>query len=113
MRNVTGKGGFKKGQSGNPAGRKVEKYTAELRDMCRSKSVEWFQRLDDIIQNKFTDVPYSVQAACIRIGFEFGFGKPTQNIHVSEAPTEVRKMSLSELEEKVLSRRAGADGKKK
>ena len=27
MGNVTGKGGFKKGQSGNPAGRKVEKYT--------------------------------------------------------------------------------------
>lgn len=74
--NPTGKGGFKKGKSGNPAGR--PKVIGELRDLAREHTMPALQTLIDVAANKGEAGSARVSAANAIL--DRGYGKPSQEV---------------------------------
>ena len=84
MTNPTGKGGFKRGQSGNPGGR--PKLPADIREAFKAKAPEALEVLERCLQSN--DDRIAMQAA--QAILDRGYGRPhqTQSIdaNISEAP---------------------------
>ncbi len=84
MANHTGKGCFKKGESGNPGGRR--KLPAEMREMFQAKAPEAFEVLCKHLHA--SDPRVSVSAATQIL--DRAYGRPVQSIDVSEDGPTVR-----------------------
>lgn len=79
MSNPTGKGGFRKGQSGCPGGR--PKKDNELVKLAKAKTPEAFKRVLELL-NSHED---NVSLGAAKTIFEYGFGKPRQEMDLSNS----------------------------
>jgi len=77
MGNTTGKGGFVKGQSGNPGGRPKEDN--ELKALAKAKTPDAFKRLVELLKSD----DESIQLGAVKTIFEYGWGKPKQEMEVT------------------------------
>lgn len=77
MGNPTGKGGFSKGVSGNKGGR--PKKDNELVKLAKKHTPEAFKRILELIHSDED----SVCMGAAKTVFEYGFGKPRQEVDVS------------------------------
>ena len=84
MTNPTGKGGFQKGESGNPGGR--PKLPAEMREMFQTKAPEAFEVLCKHLHA--TDPRVSVSAATQIL--DRAYGRPVQSIDANINDDPVR-----------------------
>ena len=84
MANHTGKGCFKKGQSGNPGGR--PKLPAEIREMFQAKAPEAFEVLSRHLQS--SDAKVAIAAATQIL--DRAYGRPVQSIDASINDDPVR-----------------------
>lgn len=71
-------GRFQKGQSGNPGGR--AKKDNDLVILAKSKTKEAFKELLALLESTGKE---DIKLACIKTMFEYGFGKPRQELEVS------------------------------
>jgi hypothetical protein len=95
MANPTGKGGFQKGVSGNPAGR-PHMLTA-IAPMARRHSAAAIRTLVDIAQNGTPDSA-RVSAACALL--DRGFGRPAQSVELDMViHKQLDAMNLEELQQ--------------
>lgn len=69
---------FKKGQSGNPGGRRPKGFT-EFQDLCRTYSFEAQQAMLAAIKDK--DCPFHMKA--VELCFNYAWGKPKQQVDLS------------------------------
>jgi hypothetical protein len=74
--NPTGKGGFKKGQSGNPGGR--PKALVEVKKLAQAHTEDAISALSEIVKNR--DAPPAARVAASQVLLDRGWGKPTQTI---------------------------------
>ena len=74
MANHTGKGCFKKGESGNPGGR--PKLPAEMREMFQTKAPEAFEVLTRHLQSSDPRIAITAASAIL----DRAYGKPAQPI---------------------------------
>ncbi len=74
MTNPTGKGGFQRGQSGNPGGR--PKLPAEIREMFQARSQEALEVLIRCLQSNDDRIAMMAAQAIL----DRGYGKPVQSI---------------------------------
>ena len=84
MTNPTGKGGFQRGQSGNPGGR--PKLPAEMREMFRAKAPEAFEVLSRHLQSP--DAKVAIAAATQIL--DRAYGRPVQSIDANINDDPVR-----------------------
>ena len=84
MTNPMGKGGFQRGQSGNPGGR--PKLPAEMREMFRAKAPEAFEVLSRHLQSP--DAKVAIAAATQIL--DRAYGRPTQSIDANINEDRVR-----------------------
>ena len=84
MTNPTGKGGFQKGQSGNPGGR--SKLPADIREAFKAKAPEALEVLTRCLQSDDDRIAMMAAQAIL----DRGYGKPTQSIDVREDGPTVR-----------------------
>ena len=84
MTNPTGKGGFQKGQSGNPGGR--SKLPADIREAFKAKAPEALEVLTRCLQSDDDRIAMMAAQAIL----DRGYGKPTQSIDVREDGGSVR-----------------------
>ena len=82
MTNPTGKGGFQKGQSGNPGGR--SKLPADIREAFKAKAPEALEVLTRRLQSDDDRVAMMAAQAIL----DRGYGKPVQSIdaNINEDP---------------------------
>jgi hypothetical protein len=75
VRNPTGKGGFQKGKSGNPAGRRKGSRgnLVDLKKLAQQYTAEAFAAVVDIMRDKET-AP-TVVLGCATVIFERGYGR--------------------------------------
>lgn len=76
-RNPTGKGGFKKGQSGNPSGR--PKVVADIRELARQHGPKAIETLAHLMFSG----DERTQVAAAQALLDRGFGKPSQAMELS------------------------------
>lgn len=76
MANPTGKGGFQKGQSGNPAGRLSD--TAEVRALARQRTGEAFETLATIMAD--TGAPAAARVTAAIHILDRGWGRAAQPV---------------------------------
>ena len=74
--NPTGRGGFKKGQSGNPGGR--AKAVVEVRELARKHTSAAVARLVSVMDS--AKAPPAAQVAAASAILDRGWGRPTQMI---------------------------------
>ena len=74
MTNPTGKGGFQKGQSGNPGGR--SKLPADIREAFKAKAPEALEVLTRCLQSGDDRIAMMAAQAIL----DRGYGKPTQSM---------------------------------
>ena len=84
MTNPTGKGGFQKGQSGNPGGR--SKLPADIREAFKAKAPQALEVLTRCLQSDDDRIAMMAAQAIL----DRGYGKPTQSIDVREDGPTVR-----------------------
>ena len=84
MANHTGKGCFRKGESGNPGGR--PKFPAEMREMFRVKAPEAFEVLSRHLQSP--DAKVAIAAATQIL--DRAYGRPVQSIDANINDDPVR-----------------------
>lgn len=70
------KGRFLKGYSGNPHAWATRKLNTPLALLCRENVEKWASVLDSIIMSP--EVEPMVKVSAIKLGFEYGYGKPLQ-----------------------------------
>lgn len=74
------KGRFLKGFSGNPHAWATRKLNTPLALLCREKVEKWAEVLDSLITNPTVDPV--VKLGALKLGFEYGYGKPLQGSEV-------------------------------
>jgi len=79
MANKAGKGGFKKGQSGNPGGR--PKVVAEVRDLAQEHTEEAVSTLATIMMDE--KAPHAARVAAANSILDRGYGKAPQHLNVT------------------------------
>lgn len=79
MANKTGKGGWKKGQSGNPGGRK--KIAPEIRELAKAASPEAIATLVSVMQNE--EAPAAARVSAADKILDRAYGKPEQTSNVN------------------------------
>ena len=84
MTNPTGKGGFQRGQSGNPGGR--PKLPADIRESFKAKAPEALEVLTRCLQSGDDRVAMMAAQAIL----DRGYGKPTQSIDANINDNPVR-----------------------
>lgn len=106
MANPTGKGGFKKGQSGNPGGRIA--VVKEVRELARNYTSEAIETWRQIMQNK--KAPAQARVAAAAAIMDRGWGKPetkgemTTNVsYVARVPTNPESIEQWEQQNKDLT----------
>jgi uncharacterized protein DUF5681 len=93
MANPTGKGGFKKGQSGNPGGR--PKDPEGVHALARSFCPEAIDTLVQIMRDKGVSTAARVSASLALL--ERGYGKPAQTINSNIKRVDANNLSDAEL----------------
>jgi len=78
MANRTGKGGFKKGQSGNPGGRPKE--VGEVRELARQYTAKAINTLVEIMEDRKT--PPAARVAASSALLDRGYGRAPQSLEV-------------------------------
>lgn len=76
------KGRFKKGFSGNPNAWATRKWNTPLAHLCREKVESWVDVLDSLIMG--SSVNPVVRLGALRLGLEYGYGKPLQGSEVRD-----------------------------
>jgi hypothetical protein len=76
-RNPTGKGGFRKGQSGNPGGRPA--VSGELRALARERTPEAMNVLTEIMRDPKT--PAAALVSACRELLDRGYGRPDSSVN--------------------------------
>jgi hypothetical protein len=86
MANPTGRGGFRKGQSGNPGGR--PRVIGDLRDLARKHTAEAVEELARLALKAKSE---TARVAAIRELLDRGYGRPESKVDatVRERPTVV------------------------
>ena len=79
MANRTGKGGFQKGQSGNPGGR--PKVVAEVRELAQEQTEEAISTLTTIMKDK--KAPPAARVAAVNAILDCGYGKASQHLNLT------------------------------
>ena len=74
MTNPTGKGGFQRGQSGNPGGR--SKLPADIREAFKARAPQALEVLTRCLQSDDDRIAMMAAQAIL----DRGYGKPTQSI---------------------------------
>ena len=93
MANPTGKGGFKKGESGNPGGR--PKDLEGVQALARSFCPEAINTLAAIMRDKGASTAARVSASQALL--ERGYGKPAQTINSNIKRIDANNLSDAEL----------------
>ena len=93
MANPTGKGGFKKGQSGNPGGR--PKDLEGVQALARSYCPEAINTLAEIMRDTQSSAAARVSASQALL--ERGYGKPPQTINSNVRHVDADSISDEEL----------------
>jgi hypothetical protein len=84
MTNPTGKGGFQKGQSGNPGGR--PKLPADIREAFKAKAPEALEVLSRCLQSNDDRIAMMAAQAIL----DRGYGRPVQSIDANISEDRVR-----------------------
>ena len=84
MTNPTGKGGFQRGQSGNPGGR--SKLPADIREAFKAKAPQALEVLTRCLQSGDDRIAMMAAQAIL----DRGYGRPTQSIDASINDDPVR-----------------------
>jgi len=84
MTNPTGKGGFQKGQSGNPGGR--SKLPAEMREAFKAKAPQALEVLTRCLQSDDDRIAMMAAQAIL----DRGYGRPVQSIDANINDDPVR-----------------------
>ena len=84
MTNPTGKGGFRRGQSGNPGGR--SKLPADIREAFKAKAPQALEVLTRCLQSGDDRVAMMAAQAIL----DRGYGRPTQSIDANINDNPVR-----------------------
>jgi hypothetical protein len=91
MANPTGKGGFKRGLSGNPGGRPA--VSVELRALARERTPEAMKVLTDIMMDP--KAPAASRVAACRELFDRGYGRAESSVHAKiESPHKEPNLDL-------------------
>ena len=77
--NPTGKGGFKKGSSGNPGGK--GRMDIRFRDLAREHTDDAIAVLAEIMMNK--NEKAQVRAYCANSLIDRGYGRPAQSVSIT------------------------------
>jgi hypothetical protein len=79
MANSSGRGGFQKGQSGNPGGR--AKVVADVRELARAQTTSALRALVEIIEDQ--KAPAAARIAAANSLLDRGYGKPEAKLEAN------------------------------
>src|SRR5215831_8799526 len=101
VRNPTGKGGFQKGTSGNPKGRRrgSRNIPVDLQQLARQYTHEAFARTLELMRSD--DTPPTAVLTCVQIIFERGYGTPyktEERKDESDRLLDIANMTIEELD---------------